>query len=87
MAQSMMRRSGARRTRSLRRGAGGVDGCVCVADGGGVSGGAFAGAVSNAGSVGCGGGRSGNGIGGPRSVRGVDEAAGVAGVIGSGEFG
>ena len=38
-------------------------------------------------STGCGGGKSGNGIGGPRSVLGVDEAVGVAGVMGSGEFG
>ena len=41
-------------------------------------------------STGCSGGKSGNGIGGPRSVLGVigvDEAVGVAGVVGSGEFG
>ena len=44
------------------------------------------GAVSGV-STGCGGGKSGNGIGDPRSLLGVDEAAGVAGVIGSGELG
>ena len=82
----MIRRSGARRTRSLLRGAGGVGCSAGSADGGGVTGGAPLGVVSGV-SPGCGGGKSGNGIGGPRSVLGVDEAAGVAGVIGSGELG
>ena len=86
MAQSMIRRSGARRTRSLLRGAGGVGWSAGSADGGGVIGGASLGAGSGV-STGCGGGKSGNGIGGPRSVLGVDEAAGVAGVIGNGELG
>ena len=86
MAQSIIRRSGARRTRSLLRGAGGVGCSAGSADGGGVIGGASLGTVSGV-STGCGGGKSGNGIGGPRSVLGVDEAVGVAGVIGSGEFG
>ena len=86
MAQSMIRRSGARRTRSLLRGAGGVGCSAGSADGGGATGGPSLGVASGV-STGCGGGKSGNGIGGPRSVLGVDEAVGVAGVIGSGEFG
>ena len=82
----MIRRSGARRARSLLRGAGGVVCPVGSAGGGGVTGGPSSGAASGA-STGCGGGKSGNGIGGPRSVLGVDEAVGVAGVMGSGEPG
>ena len=84
--QFMIRRSGARRARSLLRGAGGVGCSVGSAEGGGVTGGPSSGAAPGA-STGCGGGKSGNGIGGPRSVLGVDEAVGVAGVIGSGELG
>ena len=86
MAQFIIRRSGARRTRSLLRGAGGVGCSAGSADGGGVSWGASLGTAPGV-STGCGGGKSGNGIGGPRSVLGVDEAVGVAGVIGSGELG
>ena len=85
-AQFIIRRSGAQRTRSLLRGAGGVGCSAGSADGGGVTGGPSLGAVSGV-STGCGGGKSGNGIGGPRSVLGVEEAVGVAGVIGSGELG
>ena len=85
-AQFMIRRSGARRARSLLRGAGGVGCSAGSADGGGVAGGPSLGVASGV-STGCGGGKSGNGIGGPRSVLGVDEAVGVAGVIGNGEFG
>ena len=88
-AQFIIRRSGARRARSLLRGAGGVGCSAGSADGGGVTGGPSLGVASGV-STGCGGGKSGNGIGGPRSVLGVlgvDEAVGVAGVIGSGELG
>ena len=85
-AQFIIRRSGARRARSLLRGAGGVGCSAGSVEGGGVIGGPSSGAVSGV-STGCGGGKSGNGIGGPKSVLGVDEAVGVAGVIGSGELG
>ena len=69
MAQSIIRRSSARRTRSLLRGAGGVGCSAGSADGAGVTGGPSSGAVSGV-STGCGGGKSENGIGGPRSVLG-----------------
>ena len=85
-AQFIIRRSGARRARSLLRGAGGVGCSVGPAGGAGVAGGPSSGVVPGV-SAGCGGGKSGNGIGGPKSSLGVDEAVGVAGVIGSGEFG